>query len=242
MKRILNLTSSNLLLIIIYACSTSPTESDNKIKLTYSAEDSLEAYNLALWFEGNLLPSKSTVDDLLFSINYLRYVYSDSFPVLIENRFETPWETGKLIVGFDDSTAVLVNNHQYDGWNLLDSSLLPDSILEYPDRLGIALFGFDKEYNPLKLATFYKDLPGVEFSEPNYTTYFEGKHPVFPGLIDSQLSYVFVENYSYFPGRHFYFKYMDGEPIFIGYKLNDNPDWWAEAKKNIDQFYSWLGP
>ncbi len=190
------------------------------------------------------MPSESTIKNFLYSINYLRFIYSDSFPVLVENRFEIPLQAGEILVGFDDSTAVLVNNHQYSGWSLLDSALLPDSILEYPDRLGIARFGFDEQYNPLRLSTHYKNLPGVEFSEPNYSFYFNGSHPIFPGLKDGELSYVFVENCAYLPNIYYYFKYIDGEPIFVGINnifSQEDHDGWKEAKNNTDQFYEWLG-
>ena len=238
-----------ILVLFSYSCkktSTSSLNTNNDFPLLeYSAEDSAEAFNIALWFEGNYLPSDSTIRNCLFNINYLRYVLGDSFPVLNNNRFNAPWVIGEILVGFDDTTAILVNNHQYDGWNLLEYHLRPDTILEYPDRLGFALLGFDEPYNPLILSMVYNNLPGVEFSEPNHSGFVGGTFPIFPGLTDGEMSYVFVEHYSYLPRAYYYFKYIENDPYFVGVRdlyNQEDPDWWSEAEKNIQQFSSWHGP
>ena len=217
---------------------------DNRIILDYSAEDTLEAQKLGLWFSGELLLSDSSFSKMLFSINYLRYVLGDSFSILINNRFMAPWQIGVLVVGFDDSTANQIINHQYTGWDSLEEYLRPDTILEYPDPLGIALFGFEEPFNPRQLSKIYENLPGVRFSEPNGYTFAGGTFPIFPGLKNGEMTYLFVQGYSYIPGIYFYFKYINQEPVYVGEWDRSNqpqPDWWNEAKINIENFSTWDG-
>lgn len=251
MKAILITVISYLLLFsLLIAC-----ESDKKVvapeesgaELTYTADDTIEAQALACWFTADLVATDSLFSELLYSINYLRHVHGDSFSVLNENRFMAPWHIGELIVGFDAVTAALVHNHQYTGWDSLEEYLRPDSILEYPDRLGIALLGFDELYNPRRLADIYEELPGVVYSEPNAIGFItEATFPIFPGWIDEEMSYVFVHDYLYLASRYSYFKYINTEPQYIGtYDLLTSepaPDWWAEAQLSIDNFYTWDGP
>jgi hypothetical protein len=256
MKRIVTIIISCLLLLsILIACESGrdaigpqeiPPEDDGD-EHGYSAEDTLEAQILSCWFTGELLATDSLFSELLYSINYLRHVHGDSCSVLNKNRFMAPWRIGELIVGFDAVTADQVRNHQYTGWDSLAEHLRPDSILEYPDRLGIALLGFDELYNPRRLADSYQELPGVRYSEPNAIGFItEATFPIFPGWIDEEMSYVFVHGFLYLASRYSYFKYINTEPQYIGtYDILANepaPDWWPEAQSNIENFYTWDGP
>lgn len=121
----------------------------------------------------------------------------------------------------------------------------PDTIIEYPDRLGIALLGFEEQLNPWQLSQIYSTLPGVRFSEPNGYMFAGGTFPVFPGYLNGEMTYLFVQRYSLIPGYYFYFKYHDQEPVFIGQWNPQNqpqPNWWGEAEVNIENFDTWNGP
>jgi hypothetical protein len=84
---------SILLFSLLVAC-----EGDKKIvapeengdELTYTAEDTLEAQALACWFTPDLIATDSLFSELLYSINYLRYVYGDSFSVLMKTDLWLP--------------------------------------------------------------------------------------------------------------------------------------------------------
>lgn len=215
------------------------------LKLNYSKEDSIEAKEFALWLSCELSTSDSLVYELLYNLNYLRCVYENSFPVLNKNnRFLPPWVISELCVKVDDTTAVLIKNHQYMGWDLLEASLKPDSIIQYPDILGWALLGFDEYYHPQRLAEIYSTLPGVIWSGPNgrcFTTL--SGYPFYPGLLNGELTYLFTLP----PGMtqyYFYFKYVNGVPQHIGtWNRADEPEpsWWQEAKTNINNFETWDG-
>jgi hypothetical protein len=212
----------------------------------YSHEDSVEGGDIALWFDGRLVATQSSKSQLMYSLKYLRQSYADSQSLgnVLSNRFLLPWEAGQLPVKFDSSTAIQVRNHKYSGWNLLDVSLRPDTILYGPDVLGWGFFGFSKDYNPISLAEIYKTLPGVLVAEPNYLGFTDGTFPMFPGIQSGEMSYVFVENYIIVPGPYFYFRYINGKPTYIGqwtgYSAYSQP-WATEARMNIDSFAVWHG-
>lgn len=240
--------------LFLYTCERDRTtlsyhnknSNNDSTVLIYSFQDSIEAREFATWYSGELLPSDSLVFKLLYNLNYLRSVYGDSFSVLDTwNRFLAPWVIGQLVVRFDSTTASLINNNEYTGWDSIEVTLRPDSVLKYPDRFGIALFGFDEYYNPRRLAEIYETLPGVIWAEPNGID-FDGLSgfPFFPGVSNNELTYL----YPFLPGithYYLYFKFIGGEPQHIGTWdiINEpEPPWWQEAKKNIDWFNDWDGP
>lgn len=219
-----------------------------RVHLEYSAGDSLEAFEFALWFSREVTPPDSLVGELLYNINLLRYIYGDSYPSILSKnvRFLTPWKRGELAVEFDDSTATLVRNGQYNGWNSLAKNLQPRGIIDDPDVMGIALISVSDSLNPLRLAKFYKHLPGILWAEPNYRSFSTlSGFPFFPGYKDGEFTYLFVLP----PGMtqlYFYFKYINGRPVYMGtwQRLRGDrppPDWWPEARENISQFVNWAG-
>lgn len=217
---------------------------DKGIKLNDSNQDTLEAQKLGLWFSGDLLLSDSIFSEMFYSINHLRNTFGDSFSVL-SHRFIPPWKIGELSVKFNESTADQVRNHHYTGWNSLKCYLQPDTILKYPSRLGWALLGFEELLNPKPLSEIYSSLPGVIYSEPNGIGFAGGGgFPIYPGYLNGEMTYLFVLD-TYIPQNYFYFKYIDQEAVFIGHWDRSNqpqPDWWDEAKMNIENFHTWDGP
>jgi len=222
-----------------------PDNRNSPVRLRYSSADSAEAFELALWFEGNYLPADSTVRKLLFNINYLRYVLGDSYPVLKENRFTAPWIHGMLLLRFDDSTATLVKDGSYDGWNLLDEFIRPDTVINSSGSPGHVEVRFDEPFNPLRLAIDYEKLPGVMYSSPNRLFSTNDIYRIIPGVVNGEMSYVFIESDDIgSPRWYYYFRYVDGEPVFVGVRPSESGHtaWWPEAQKNMDLFEKWLGP
>jgi len=243
-----------LALVIFIACEgekdiTAPPKipsDENGIELVYTAEDTLEAQALACWFSGELLASDVVFSELLYNINYLRYVHGDSFSVLNENRFMAPWIIGELLIKFDDTTCTQIINREYTGWESLAEHLQPDTILRNPDTLGWGKLGFDEWYNPRRLAEIYVTLPGALNSTPNGIAW-AGTHtfPIFPGWVNEEMSYLFVHNGGSAGGPFSYFKYINEEPQYIGTRHGfgePEPDWWPEAQSIWFNFEIWDGP
>lgn len=220
----------------------------HRILLSYSREDSLEAMEFALWLSGKLRPTDSLVSELLYNLNYLRFVYDDSIryrdslSVLRARRFMAPWVVSQLAVKFDSVTAQLVNSGRYDAWNRFEASLRPKSFNPV-DNLGWTWLKFDGCLNPKRLTELYSTLQGVINAEPNYYV-FAGfaTFPIFPRLVGNNMTYVFTLGNS---GPIWYFKYVDDKPYYVGttYRYSGSlPDWWNEARINEENFYGWDGP
>ena len=216
-----------------------------RIKLSYSKEDTIEAAEFGLWLSGELSVADSLVSELLYNLNYLRAKYAESFPVIDkDNRFLPPWAVSQVACKVDSITNTQINNNQYKGWNQLSPSLRLDTIISYPDDIGWCLLGFNEMYHPARLSEIYSHLPGFLVCEPNFIIFggFSG-FPFFPRLVGESISYVYPEP----PGMahtYYYFKYEGDEPQFIGKwnRVNEaEPDWWAEAKLNIENFDNWDG-
>ncbi|HZY10928.1 MAG TPA: hypothetical protein VFF29_07210 [Bacteroidota bacterium] len=220
----------------------------HRIQLSYSHEDSLEAMEFALWLSGKLRPTDSLVSELLYNLNYLRFVYDDSvryrdsLSVLRWGGFMAPWVVSQLAVKFDSVTAQLVNSGRYDAWDQFEASLRPvyfDSV----DILGWTWLKFDGYLNPRRLGELYSALPGVIYAEPNgwgfagFATF-----PIFPRLVGNNMTYVFTRGSA---GPIWYFKYVDDEPYYVGttYRCCDTlPNWLSEARINMENFTYWDGP
>jgi len=228
-------------------CSKSPTSTDtgppNRIQLTYSSADTVEAQDLALWAGAQLVASDSVVTKMLYSINYLRYCFKDStsFQSFLSSRFLPPWTTTSFAIKFDSATAILVRSHSYTGWSLLPSRAKYDSVTP-PDVLGWSAISYSQHRNPWRLCEFYAKLPGVVFCEPNGIGFAGGTFPIFPGTRNGQMSYLFVEDNFAGPGARHFFYYENNEPIYAGIWSNQQspkPSWWQDARTSIDSFYYW---
>ena len=229
------------------SCSKSPTSSDSKvddrIQLSYNSADSSEARDIAVWAEAKLVPSDSAVSEILYNINYLRYCFKDSVSLkpLLSPRFLPPWTTNSIAIKFDPATAELVRNKTYTGWSLLSTQAKPDSV-EPPDALQWSLLSYSHHRNPWRLCEIIAKLPGVVNCEPNGRGFAGGTFPIFTGMRNGQITYIFVESYIYMPEAHHYFYYENNKPVYAGVwstQQNPKPSWWQNVKTSIDSFYYW---
>ena len=226
-------------------CIDLPTSGDENAGFSHA--DSLEARDLALWFTGDLVAPESLVTEYLNDLKNLREAFKDRDDIraniqnLLANRFLAPWTTNNISVKFDSSTAELVRNSQYNGWNNLDPTIRPDSV-STPDILGWCTVNFLHAFNPWRLSEQYITLPGVLYAEPNGVGFAGGTFPIFPGSIDGEKSFMFVANYIYLAGPYYYFYYQGGIPTYGGIfdrQATSKPFWWDAAKMSIDSFSVW---
>jgi hypothetical protein len=252
------LRTSSLFSFLLIACClgctknqpVAPSPEGGSLNFAYTREDSTEGAQFALWFEGNLLASDSTKRKVMYSLKYLRHRYSDSvniYPAIakvLATKFFAPWVIGEIVVRFDSISAKQVEAGVYTGWNSLDPSLRPDTIQSFLAAQRYGVLGFDEPYNPIRLSEIYRTLPGIVDAHENAIGWVsEMDFPLFPGLKDGELSYVFLEDG--FLGRpYFYFRYVRGEPVLIGMwrpSTEQRPSWWADANQNIIGFSRWEG-
>ena len=213
---ILSCYISGILLLLI-SCTEDLTVNPPVEKypdLCLNAEDSLEAIHIATFWDELLLPTDSTVESQLYHLNYLRQYWIDSLEWIAEQRFMPPWKMGMLLVGFDDTTAQAIISGTYNGFQTLETHLLPDSV-GIPDRLYLTKLYYDEPYNPLRYGEIIDELPGVRFAEPNFINFLEWfDFPIQIGIIRNEWAYLFHRNSQQCP--HHYFRYNSGVPVYYG--------------------------
>ncbi len=233
-----------------HSVNTPVANPHERVHLSYSHADSVEAGELACWYSATIRPSDSLISEVLYSLNYLRYVFDDSLKfhdsvsVLRQWRFLAPFRISQIIIECDDATTQAIFKGTYHAWTGLDSFLRP---VEYRllDSSGFFLLKFDGFSHPLRLVRIFRSLPGIIYGEPNYVL-FAGwsTFPIYPWYDGKNWSYVFCPGDA--RGPYWYLKYNDGMPEFIGSLLPGDslpePWWWEEARVNISQLYGWDGP
>ena len=206
-----------ILLIFISSCdddniTNSPVSGYPDLGL--GVEDSLEAFEIALYWDEQLNPNDRTIESQLYHLNYLRQYWIDSLNWLADDRFLAPWEIGQVIVGLDSASTQALLNGNYQGFDQIDSIFVPDSI-NVNENLLIALFIYDEQYNPLPICEIFSNLPGIRYANPNALGFISGNDfPIIIGEIRGELAYVFHRYYIHSP--HYYFRYESGLPIFHG--------------------------
>jgi len=244
MKKLLCILS--LFFLVNISCKTSTdainTDDDSEPIFIYTKADSIEAIELAGWLCGWLLPTDSLISDVLYKLRLLRDTYGDSIAALdTSKRLLLPWFSRRLEIEFDSSTAALVKNNNYSGWDSLDIRFQPDSIVFILNSPVLAFLRFKEYIHPRRLAEIYSELPGIIYAGPNYRNAYPilWRYPWFPGWVDDKLTFLVPGNLQYY-----YFKYLDNQPVLIGkYDLvNDTvPYWWDEAKNTETVFWTWDG-
>jgi len=201
--------------------------------------DEMEASQISLWFEGELINPKNLNEIIQQDLKRIRNEAPDSLQDIVNKRFQFPWVLGEIVIAFDDSTSQRVRDQDYRVWNNLADSLSPISILREPDEeLGIGLFGVKSNYNPIVLSKIYGSLPGIRFAEPNFINHGGGNSfPIYLYPQPDKRRYLFKEN-----GKLYLFEMKSGDSIEIKFwnkRLNPAPSWWDEVNKVYTNFARW---
>jgi hypothetical protein len=243
-----------------YLASDYPSSSEGhrsgyirRMHLSYTHADSIEAGNFAVWYSGQNCPSDSLISELLYSLNYLRYVYGDSVRFhdsisVVRTRFMAPWLVSALELGVNDSAAKKIDSGRYDAWNRFPAYLRPSSYsVDMNPWYKLATLGFKGLLHPRRLAELYDTLPGVRYATPMGFMFLDwGTFPIYPGFDGRDWSYLFTRDNWAGPSTVWYFKYVDGVPHYIGVINPGDPEptWWREAFLivNPPNFTHWDGP
>jgi len=216
-------------------------QGETPIQFTYTAEDSLEAKLLSLWWSREVLPPDSLTGEFLYDLAYLRHAYGDSVPVVTGLRFIPHWVHSRIVVQFDASTGPSVEEGDYAPWDALEPALQP-SYLSDPFVGWFFAMGFSKVVHSVRVAEIYRDFPGVLSSQPDaYGCRTFCPFPVYPALHGNAWTYLF-ENHG--PGirdlYYVYFRCVDQDPVLVGtyrpFEEETAPDWWEEASANFSEF------
>jgi hypothetical protein len=221
-----------VLLLSGFGCSDFGPGPSTSIQFHFTEADRREALYLALDITGELLPSESTINAMLISINTIRHIYSDSIridPMIRERlaaRFEPRWAPGETILAFDSLTFRQVQAGTYSGWNRLPFYLRIRPPTQYSSS-GWCVISFPEQYHPGRVADICKAiLPGVRSAFPNMRLLSGScKWPVAVWVAADELSYVFsrLSSHDFEERSELYFRYLGGEPTFIAV-VSHSPD------------------
>jgi len=216
----MNLRRSTLLILLTllnFGCSEDLLTEPNEglyphLGLGYA--DSLEAREMAFYWDNTLQGSDTTFESLLYHLNYLREVWGDSLPWIKAQRFILPWVPGELIVGLDSLATEEFRNGTYSGFNDLEEVFQPDSISEIR-RSNYVLLYYTVPINMRVLANQYGDIQGVRYAEPNWIMWVGmDDFPMKYGIIDDEWAFIFLQNNSI--EHSHYISYESGEPFYWG--------------------------
>jgi hypothetical protein len=242
-----------LLSLWFAGCYHSPDPSKKNYK--YTAEDVNEANVMALCLSGTITAPETLSNLVLTNLAEIRSSYGREFALTIYGdgeyapfnpiKFEAPWVPSCILISFEPGTAQLVANGQYHDWDELNRQYRVSYIDLRTIRYNYVEMGFKGQLHPRRLSELYAKLPGVRYAQPNYRG--GGNSWIYPSSqAGSGLTYLFRYGWGDCPAgciynEFWYFiSYASGETVFAGYwnpqKDPIVPDWWPDAKRNIEQF------
>ena len=130
----------------------------DELTLTFTAADSLEADELALYLSGELRPPAALSSAILRELAAIRSAFAETTSY-VGLRFRAQWEAGVVWINFDDSTAARVAADEYHAWDSLNAACglaRAVHVVSKTYRLGFA-----DRLHPVRLAEMYRALPGV---------------------------------------------------------------------------------
>jgi len=183
-----------------------------------------EALAASQWLQSSLLPSVDLARAIDSGLAAIRQDWADSLEI-VEMQFQSPWESGKIIVGFETDTYLLVREGVYYAWDSLNSHFELDQIIfsDFHPSLNWVTLEFTRDLNPDVLAAAYRDLPGTRFVTPNR---FVGDGPIllmWPG--DEGIYYFFRDAWGDCPSGCLHsefdlFRSLSGEIEYLGHYID----------------------
>jgi hypothetical protein len=249
---IVRLVSIFLVLSSLTCCSYKLVSDEG---ISPSPKSSREAELIALCLWEGLFPPDDFVERVQSDLAAIRSAYGGEIQAINRITFVPPWVPGELLVGFDDATLKEVANGTYHGndnaWDKLNKQFeaeIDTSSLKLGGR-SIKLH-FKEKLHPCRLIEdFYRQafLPGIKYIQPNYRY---GDSPqIYARKTGDKISYLFRNAWGDCPAgciesEYWYFIADDGvKPVYMGYfaprKASPEPEWWNEAKQNIELYRGW---
>lgn len=232
-----------LLSCLAFGCSKS-TRYEDVVPMPWAKE---EAEFIALCLSGELVAPNDLYNQVLNDLKAIRSAFGDDFKLINRLAFTPPWIENCIIIGFDDTTAKKVANGEYHAWDELNKKYqVFTKDTTSVERYGYAILYFKDRLHPCRLAELYAVLPGVRHTGPNRL---DGDWPnVYPRQTGNGITYLFRDAWGDCPSgcihnEYWYFVFEENQPLFIGHWTRhenlQEPDWWDEAKQNIEQYRKW---
>jgi hypothetical protein len=243
-----------LLPLLFAGCYHSSDSTEKNYK--YTPEDKEEAKIIAICLSGAVTPPENLSSRVLRDLAEIRanfgaefaqatYGYDENLWLSQPIRFVAPWVPSCIIIGFEPGTSQLVAKGQYHDWDDLNELYRASYIDMRMIKYNYAILSFKGQFHSRRLSELYAKLPGLRYAHPNYRM--DAFSTIYPSnRAGSGLTYLFRHGWGDCPsgciyGEYWYFiSNESGETIFAGYwspqKDPKVPDWWSDAKWNIEQY------
>ncbi len=203
-----------------------------------------EAELIALCLSGELVAPDGLYEQVMTDLAAIRTAFAETLGTAGQIEFRTPWSTGVLMLGFDDSTVQQIRDGEYHAWDDLNDQLQATNVdTSHLDFIGCAVIVFNGRLHPYRLAEIYSQLPGLENTSPSFI---RGDSPnVYSREIQGGMTYLFRNGWGDCPSgcisnEFWYFSCEGPEPEFVGYwpayEGVPPPHWWEEAWLNREQY------
>jgi hypothetical protein len=232
-----------LIWVISLGCSDSTTCPELKPPFD---EMSQEAKLIALCLSGELRPPYSLTRHVEGDLAAIRTTFGEEYSIVEDISFLPPWLASCIIVGFDEATAQMVRDDQYDAWDALNEEYGLADIDKALLSIGAVVLHFEGVMHPHHLTEIYSQLPGTRYVEPNW--YRGDWRNIYPRLAGRNITYLFRDAWGDCPagctGQAFWYFTFDGKrPILVGAWEPRHgvspPNWWEEAALNIALYDEW---
>ncbi|MEA3222837.1 MAG: hypothetical protein U9P49_06715 [Thermodesulfobacteriota bacterium] len=232
---------------LVSGCWISTEKNFELLTAEFTTEDNEEAELMALCLSGGLTAPDDLYNQVLSDLTAIRSSFCDDIEPIKHITFTPPWRSGCLIIGFDGATAQEVAGGNYHAWDDLNKEYQVTQIdTNSTDSIGFAILYFKHRLHPRPLGQLYDGLPGVEYTEPDHLA--GDFSNIYPRKQGDGITYLFRKAWEDCPSgciysQYWYFTFEGDQPVFIGEwapnDISQEPDWWYEANKNIEQFHEW---
>lgn len=238
-------TITLVVLLILTAGLCACDDSDSTRILGPQTEAAREEGMLAaLWLSGELLAPRDLGVRIAIDLHAIRRAYADSVGRVRE--FRPPWVPSRIAIGANAEGMRKIREGSYpelEALNDLYGLTHLDTSTGIWDFAGVATLYFSGQKNPEVIARAYDQLSGLRYATAGrWSDDYPG---VYPWFLDKGISYLFYNGWGDCPAgcinRIFhYVRVVDGEIEYVGryhYWIEDEPAWWAEARRGYDAYY-----
>jgi len=237
-----------LLAALVFSCSKSTKNQacndDSETPIDFTPKENEEAELAALCLSGELVAPDDLYNQILSDLTAIRATFGDTFEMIDQIRFLTPWVAGCVMIGFDDTTFQQIRDEQYHAWDELNEQYQLIDMDTIPiGHGGAVLLSFMGRLNPWRLAELYSVLPGVWSTSPNFIR--GDWSNVYARRTQDGITYLFRQGWGDCPSgciysEYWYFKFEGDQPVFVGHwaphEDPNEPNWWEEARLNKEHY------
>lgn len=205
-----------------------------------------ESQLITICLTGNLRAPQYIAKHVEKELQIIRRDFAVQCSVATRITFCPPWLPSSIILLVDNETSQAIQEGSYTAWDTLNAEYGVTSIGVRSIDSGMCVLYFSGILHPRQLAHIYAELPGVESVETNEAM---GDSPnVYPGTVEILRTYLFRDAWGdcacgCIHSRYWYFATNHGTVAFIGaWNPEADPEepwWWNEAHRNIEQYHSW---